>query len=68
MTASHGTIFGLVPYDLQTLWNALERRFLVPTFLGVGWAVNLWNTHRHLLQTLLLAGLVWWRLRFGRRG
>ncbi len=75
MTASHGKIFGLVPYDLRTpslrrargtFWNARERRFLVPTFFGVGWTVNLRNMHHHPLQVFLLAGLVWWRLRSGR--
>ncbi|CAN5154065.1 hypothetical protein BH24ACT19_BH24ACT19_19760 [soil metagenome] len=76
MMAPHGKIFGLVPYDLRTpslarlrrtLWNARERRFLVPIFFGVGWTVNLRSAHRHPLQALLLAGLIW-RLRSGRRG
>ncbi len=75
--ASHGKIFGLVPYDLRMpslarlrrmLWNARERRFLVPAFFGVGWTANLRNAHRHPLQALLLVGLIWWRLRSGWRG
>ncbi len=76
MMAPHGKIFGLVPYDLRVpslrrarraFWSSKERRFLVPTFFGVGWTVNLRNAHRHPLQALLLAGLIWW-LRSGRRG
>ncbi len=76
MTASHGKIFGLMPYGLRvpslrrarrTFWSLKERRFLVPTFFGVGWTVNLRNTPRHPLHALLLAGLTW-RLRSGCGG
>ena len=76
MTASHGKIFRLVPYDVRppslarlrrTLWSARERSFLVPTFFGAGWTVNLRSAYRHPVQAFLLAGLVWW-LRSGRRG
>ena len=72
---SHGKIFGLVPYDLRppslerarrTFWNAEDSRFLVPTFVGAGWTANL-SAPRHLLQALLLAAFVLWRLRVGRR-
>ncbi len=72
---SHGKIFGLVPYDLRvptlararaTFWNARDERFLVPTFLGVGWTVNLRSAPRHPWQALLLAAFVAWRLRARR--
>ncbi len=75
MAKSHGKILGLVPYDFrsptlararETFWNAEDERFLVPTFFGVGWTVNLRSAPRHPLQALLLAALVIWRLR-GRR-
>ena len=73
---SHGKIFGLVPYELRppslerarrTFWNAEDSRFLVPTFVGAGWTANLRSAPRHLLQALLLAAFVLWRLRVGRR-
>lgn len=72
---SHGKIFGLVPYGFrppsltrlrQTLWNRGDGRFLVPTFFGVGWSVNLRSAPRHPLQALLLAALIFWRLRARR--
>lgn len=53
-----GRIAGFVPYDLrpptiararERLWNASDRRILVPTVFGVGWTVNL----RRLLEPLL---------------
>jgi len=66
--ASHGKIFELVPYALRTLWSAYERPCLVPTFFEVRRTVNLRSMPRHPLQALLLAGLIWWRLRSGRRG
>jgi len=73
---SHGKILGLVPYDFrvpsfrrirETLWDAKDPRFLVPTFFGVGWTVNLRSAPRHPLQALLLVALVIRRLRAGRR-
>ena len=73
---SHGKIFGLVPYDFRppslerarrTFWNAEDSGFLVPTFFGVGWTANLKSAPRHPLRALLLAALVVWRLRDGRR-
>jgi len=76
VAGSHGKIFGLVPYDFrtpniararETFWNAGDERFLVPTFFGVGWTVNLRSAPRHPLQALLLAAFVLWRLR-ARRG
>jgi hypothetical protein len=72
VVGSHGKIFGLVPYDLrppslartrERLWNARDGRFVVPTVFGVGWTVNLRSAPRHPLQTLLLAALIFWRLR-----
>jgi hypothetical protein len=68
---SHGKILGLVPYDFrsptlararETFWNAEDERFLVPTFLGVGWTVKLRSAPRHPLQALLLAAFVIRRL------
>jgi Family of unknown function (DUF5808) len=73
---SHGKILRLVPYDLrsptltrvqQTLWNAGNERFLVPTSFGIGWTVNLRNAPRHPLQALLFAAFVLWRTYVGRR-
>jgi hypothetical protein len=72
VVGSHGKIFGLVPYDLrppslararERLWNARDERFIVPTVFGVGWTVNLRSAPRHPLQALLLAALIFWRLR-----
>jgi hypothetical protein len=76
VAGAHGKIFGLVPYDFrtpniararETLWSAGDERFLVPTFFGVGWTVNLRSAPRHPLQALLLAAFVIWRLRARRR-
>ncbi len=73
---SHGKIFGLVPYDFRppslerarrTFWNTEDSGFLVPTFYVVGWTANLKSVPRHLLQALLLAAFILWRLRAGRR-
>ncbi len=45
----HGSLAGLVPYDLRfptparlraALWNPEDPRLLVPTAFGVGWSVN----------------------------
>jgi hypothetical protein len=45
----HGTLFGVVPYDLRpptsarlraALWDPDNPRVLVPTACGVGWTVN----------------------------
>ena len=72
MVGSHGKLFGFVPYDLrppslarirERLWSARDERFLVPTVFGVGWTVNLRSAPRHPLQALLLAALIFWRLR-----
>jgi hypothetical protein len=72
VVGSHGKIFGLVPYDFRTpslvrmgerLWNARDERFIVPTIFGVGWSVNLRSAPRHPLQALLLAAVIFWRLR-----
>jgi hypothetical protein len=72
LAGSHGKIFGLVPYDFrppslararETFWNARDPRFLVPTFFGVGWTVNLRSAPRHPWQALLLAAFIIWRLR-----
>jgi hypothetical protein len=72
VVGSHGKFFGLVPYDLwppsfirvrERLWNARDERFMVPTVFGVGWSVNLRSVPRHPLQALLLAALIFWRLR-----
>ena len=61
---THGKIFGLAPYGMgppslarlrRTLWNRVDRRFLVSIFFGVGWSVNLRSAPRHPLQALLLA-------------
>ena len=77
MTASHGKIFGLVPYDFRapslrrargTFWNPKERRFLVLTFFGVDSTVNLRNAYRHPFQVFLFVGLIWLGLRSGRSG
>jgi len=66
---------GLVPYDVRPLslarlreglWNPRDERFLVPTFFGVGWTVNLRRTPRHPLQASMLAAFVLWRIRRGR--
>ena len=68
----HGKILGLVTYDLrppnltrlrERLWNPRDVRFLVPTFFGVGWAVNLRAAPRHPLQALAVAAFVLWRIR-----
>ncbi len=76
MARSHGKILGLVPYDLRLpnlsrarrkLWNAEDERFLVPTFFGVGWTVNLRSAPRHPFQALLLAALAVRGLRARRR-
>ncbi len=72
MAKSHGKILGLVPYDFraptlararETFWIVEDERFLVPTFFGVGWTVNLRSAPRHPWQALLLAAFVTWRLR-----
>ena len=71
----HGKILGLIPYDVrypsltrlrERLWNPRDGRFLVPTFFGVGWTVNLRSTPRHPLQASMLAAFVLWRIRRGR--
>ena len=76
MAKSHGKILGLAPYDFrvpsfrrirETLCNAEDPRFLVPTFFGVGWTLNLRSALRHPLQALLLVAFSIWRLRVGRR-
>lgn len=45
-----GRIGGIVPYDLrrpsvrrfrERVWNADDRRIVVPTAFGVGWTLNL---------------------------
>jgi len=70
----HGEILGLVPYDLrppnlarlrERLWNPRDERFLVPTFFGVGWTVNVRSAPRHSLQALAVAAFVAWRIRKG---
>ena len=72
---SHGKILGLIPYDVrppslarlrERLWNPRDTRFLVPTFFGVGWTVNLRSAPRHPVQALAVAALVLWRLRRGQ--
>lgn len=72
---SHGQILGLVPYDFRApslarlrerLWNPQAERFVVPTFFGVGWTVNLRSAPRHPLQALALAAFVLRRI--GKRG
>ena len=71
----YGKILGLIPYDVrppslarlrERLWNPRDERFLVPTFFGVGWTVNLRSAPRHPVQALAVAALVLWRLRKGR--
>ena len=77
MAASHGKIFGLVPYDFRApslqrarnrLWNESDRRFLVPIVFGVGWTLNLRSAPHHPFQALLVAAVILWRLRARRRG
>jgi hypothetical protein len=67
----HGKILGLVPYDFrtpslararETFWNAEDERFLVPTFFGVGWTLNLRSAPRHPLQAFLIMAFVVWCL------
>jgi hypothetical protein len=71
VAGSHGKILGLVPYDFrapsfrrarETFWNAEDERFLVPTFFGVGWTVNLRGASHHPFQALLFAAFVVWRV------
>ena len=71
----YGNILGLVPYDVrppsltrlrERLWNPRDERFLVPTFFGVGWTVNLRSAMHHPLQALAVAAFVLWRIRRGR--
>ena len=71
----HGKILGLIPYDVrypsltrlrERLWNPRDGRFLVPTFFGVGWTVNLRSAPRHPLQASMLAAFVLWRICRGR--
>ena len=75
---SHGKILGLVPYDVrppsfarlrERLWNPRDERFLVPTFFGAGWTLNLRSAPRHPFQALSVAAFVLWRMRkgWGRR-
>jgi Family of unknown function (DUF5808) len=73
---SHGKILGLVPYDFRfpsperarrRFWNPGDERFLVPTFFGIGWTVNLRSAHRHPLQAVLVAPFVLWCVRAARR-
>lgn len=73
---SHGKILGLLPYEFRfpgpgrarsTFWNARDERFLVPTLFGVGWTFNLRSAHKHLLQAVLAAAPVLWRIRSARR-
>ena len=72
---SHGKFLGLIPYDVrppslarlrERLWNPRDERFLVPTFFGVGWTVNLRSAPRHPIQALAVVPLVLCRLRKGR--
>ncbi len=76
MAKSHGKILGLAPYDFrvpsfqrirETLCNAEDPRFLVPTFFRVGWALNLRSALRHPLPALLLEAFIIWWLRMRRR-
>ncbi len=71
----YGNILGLVPYDVRPpsltrlrkrLWNPRDERFLVPTFFGVGWTVNVRSAPRHPLQALAVAAFVALRIRQGR--
>ncbi len=71
----YGNILGLVPYDVRPpsltrlrkrLWNPRDERFLVPTFFGVGWTVNLRSAPYHPLQASMLVAFVLWRIRRGR--
>jgi hypothetical protein len=39
---------------------------VVPIFFGVGWTVKLRSAPRHILQAILLAAVVLWRVRAGR--
>ena len=57
----HGVVLG-VPYDfrppslarlVERIWNADDERVLVPTVVGVGWTVNLYQLRRRAL--LLIA-------------
>jgi hypothetical protein len=57
----HGRVLG-VPYDYrlptlarvrERLWNPQDERVLVPTVVGVGWTINLYQLRRRLL--LLIA-------------
>ncbi len=57
-----GAVAGFVPYDFrmptldrvkERLWNPQDRRVLVPTVFGVGWAVNFASLY-DWLQTLNL--------------
>ena len=52
----NGRIFG-VPYDFRLptldraitrLWNPEDERILVPTVVGLGWTVNLYQLKRRL--------------------
>lgn len=56
----HGTVAGLVPYDLrpptpQKIWSRLwapdDPRLLVPQAFGVGWTVNLGRLVRLLTRS-----------------
>ena len=77
MARSHGEIQGLVPYDFRLpsiggvrrkFWKAGDERFLVPTFFGIGWMLNLRSAPRHPVQAALVVAFVLWciRLRRGR--
>lgn len=57
----HGRVLG-VPYDYrpptlgrlrERLWNPADERVIVPTVVGLGWTVNLYQLRRRLL--LLIA-------------
>jgi hypothetical protein len=69
-----GNILGLVPYDVRSpslarlrerLGDPQDERFLVPTFVGVSWTVNLRRAPHHPLQAPMLAAFVLWRIRRG---
>ena len=72
----YGKLFGLVPYDFgypsigrarHTFWNSGDGRFVVPTFFGAGWTLNLRSAPRHPVQAALVVAFLFWRIR-PRRG
>ncbi len=55
----HGTLAGVIPYDLRPptaerlrdgLWNANNDALLVPQVFGVGWTVNVGRVVRSLRE------------------